>query len=376
MSYHLWTKISACILVSAVVAGNTFALASPAHGQPRPGMLPPDPPSAMQPSGEWSAKAQGRESSPGTVWDGSILPQMRELGRPEVNFHPESKVITAGQSTKISLAVSNITRNSEIDVHVVVSAPPGLLLSGASCTSSGQCSEDFTLREGDSWAVEVAATGDQADIYTITATIIWTYCCVSGGYVRGPFEMQEFRDLEVLDASRAVPGDPTINLHPQRTEVSVGETVILDLSATNSIAKPSMTLRLLVKVPPGWSLGGNAFADACGGSQCSAFHEIGSGETRNLVIMAFPNEPGRKRVEAEMEWYFGNDTSTLDARVESREINVVDPESPEARSSAGGTLDDKGPVGRWFDRYWRVLVILMISVMLVSAFELATRKST
>ena len=335
-------------------------------------MLPSDHPGDARSSEESLASAPA--SSSGSGWDGSFLPQSREPGRPKVNFRPESPTITAGQSTNVSLAVDNITRNSEIDVHVVVSAPPGLLLSGASCTSSGQCSDDFTLRGGDGRALEVAATGSQADIYTITATITWTYCCFVSN-VRGPFEMHRSLELEVLDAPRAAPGDPIFNLHPQRTEVSVGETVILDLTATNSIAKPSMTLRLLVKVPPAWSLGGNAFADACG-SQCSAVHEIGSGETRNLVIRVIPNEPGLKRVVAQMEWYFENDPSTLDTDVESQEINVIDPESPEARSSEGVSSSEGGPVGRWFDRYWRVLVLLLISVILVSGFELATRKST
>ena len=217
-------------------------------------------------------------------------------------------------------------------------------------------------------------TGNQADIYTLTATIAWTYCCFIGN-VRGPFEMHESLVLEVLDAPRAAPGEPRVSLHAQRTEVSVGETVALDLTTTNSIAKQTMTLRLLVKVPPGWSLGGTAFADACG-SQCSAIHEIGSGGQRNLTVQTVPNKPGRKNVEAEMEWYFGNDTSTLDTKVELREINVIDPESPGARSSGGGTSNDEGPFGRWFDRYWRVLVLLLISVVIVSGFELATRKST
>ncbi len=176
--------------MSTVLAWSTLVLASSAHGQLRPGVHPPNHPGATPAAGDSLGSPPVPAPSPGSTRGDSILPQSREPGRPAVTFHSESTTITVGQSAEISLAVDNITDGSEIDVRVVLSAPPGLLLSGASCTSSGQCSDDFALRGGENQALTAAMTGNQADIYTLTATIAWTYCCFIGN-VRGPFEMHE-----------------------------------------------------------------------------------------------------------------------------------------------------------------------------------------
>ena len=117
-------------------------------------------------------------------------------------------------------------------------------------------------------------------------------------------------------------GQPTVNLHATQTEASLGEPVTLRLSVVNSIAKPEMTLKLILQVPSGWSMSGSGFSESCTG-QCTASYVVDSGDQRSVELEMQPNQAGSFTVEAQMEWWFGEDTSTLDGKAVSLPLNVI-----------------------------------------------------
>ena len=118
-------------------------------------------------------------------------------------------------------------------------------------------------------------------------------------------------------------GQPTVNLHATRTEVRLGEPVRLQLSVVNSIARPVMTLKLILQVPSGWSMSGTGFAGSCTG-QCTATYDVASCDQRAIDIEMQPNQSGSFTVESQMEWWFGNDLSTLDGKEVSLPLTVID----------------------------------------------------
>ena len=95
----------------------------------------------------------------------------------------------------------------------------------------------------------------------------------------------------------------------------------------NSIAKPEMTLKLIMQVPSGWSMSSSGFTESCTG-QCTATYEVASGDQRSIEFDMQPNQAGSFTAEAQMEWWFDDDVSTLDGKAVSLPMVVIDPSAP------------------------------------------------
>ena len=243
---------------------------------------------------------------------------------PLVDFVAEITETKTGQPVDISLAVVNLKTNPDIDVHVVLRSPTGLQLTGDSCPSVAQCSDAYELSAGAQSTMSLRATASEAGQFTMEAYVTWK---ARDGE---PAHLKESLALKVVDP---VEGETEVTLHATQTEIKVGQPVRLNLSAINSIVKPPMTLTLMIKAPSGWSVTGTGFAEACG-PQCIATYNLESGQLRDIDVEMVPNQPGKFDVEARMQWYFGDDPSTLKKRTETLELNVLG--RPDTYAGDGG----------------------------------------
>ena len=238
---------------------------------------------------------------------------------PEVTLHTDNPTIKTGQPVDISLAVLNIGSNPELDVGVVLTAPTGLSLSGNdACGSPGLCSAVYELGGGKQASMQLQATASHAGDFTLEASVTWR---VGDG---SPAAQTASLKLTAVDPLK---GETDVTVQIDRTKVTVGQQVRVQLAASNSLVKPPMTLKFVLEAPSGWSISGTAFADACAG-QCIATYTVGSGELKNVNVAMQPNEPGKFEVEARTEWFFGNDTTTLETRTETITITVAGEPTP------------------------------------------------
>ena len=131
-------------------------------------------------------------------------------------------------------------------------------------------------------------------------------------------------------------GGPTVNFHASQTEVATGEPVVLTLSVANSIVKPEMTLQLVLQLPSGVSISGEGLSNSCS-VQCSAIYQVPTGQNRDFLLTAVPNQSGSFEVAGRMEWYFGDDTATYAGKSASLTLNAVKPlETPTPAPSISG----------------------------------------
>ena len=287
-------------------------------------------------------------------------------GGPVVDFHAETTETKTGQPVDISLAVVNLKTNPDIDVHVVLRSPTGLLLTGDSCSSVAQCSDAYELSAGAQSAMSLKATANEAGQFTMEAYVTWK---------DKDGEPAHLKESLVLHVVAPIEGETEVTLHATQTEVRVGEPVRLNLSAINSIVKPPMTLKLMIMAPSGWSLTGTGFATACG-AQGSATYKLESGQPRYIDVDMVANQPGNFEVEARMEWYFGDDTSTLERKVETLQLNVLGDPTPTPAAQATGptgkdpsspdlaTEPDTG--GSWSERYRVLLALLLVGIVILA----------
>ena len=101
----------------------------------------------------------------------------------------------------------------------------------------------------------------------------------------------------------------SVDLYGDKTDVEVGENIILKLSAVNLITKPEMTLQVILKPPSGMSVTSSEFVVA-GAGQYTSTYKLENGSARNIEIMLKTTQPGNFVVEGRVIYYFGTDLST------------------------------------------------------------------
>ena len=90
--------------------------------------------------------------------------------------------------------------------------------------------------------MQLNATANQAGDFVLVADVTWS--SPDGT----PIQASTSLALNVTDP---VEGETDVIIHATQTEVEMGEPVTLNLAATNSIAKPPMTLKFILRTPSG-----------------------------------------------------------------------------------------------------------------------------
>jgi PGF-CTERM protein len=127
-------------------------------------------------------------------------------------------------------------------------------------------------------------------------------------------------------------GDINVYLHGEKTNVIVGENIILSLSAVNLITKPTMTLQLILKVPSGMSITSTEFIES-GAGQYTATYTVEPGKERHIGVNIKTNQAGDFNVDGDICYYFGGNKSTA----EYKNIKLPVKVNPEPTPTPAGT---------------------------------------
>ena len=249
----------------------------------------------------------------------------------------------------LTLSVANSIIKPEMHLQLVLQVPSGVTITGEGITGgcTVQCSVPYLIPSGQNKEFAFTAVAGEPGIYEIESQMVW--------YFGGDPETTQGGKSETLRLQVSTPeeppaptptseptpeptlpphvGQPTLNLHATQTEVTLGDPVRLQLSVVNSIARPVMTLKLILQVPSGWSMSGSGFAGSCTG-QCTATYDVASGDQRSIDIEMQPNQAGSFTAESQMEWWFGNDVSTLDGTTVSLPLTVLGQTTATQRNAA------------------------------------------
>jgi uncharacterized repeat protein (TIGR01451 family) len=107
------------------------------------------------------------------------------------------------------------------------------------------------------------------------------------------------------------PQNASVKLHGERTDVVIGDNILLKLSAVNLITKPVMHVQVIVIPPSGMSVTSSGFAMS-GAGQFTSDYEIEPGVGRNIEVAIVANQVGNFTVEGRVVYYFGDDIGTAE----------------------------------------------------------------
>jgi len=101
----------------------------------------------------------------------------------------------------------------------------------------------------------------------------------------------------------------SVVLHGEKTNVVLGEDILLKLSAVNLITKPPMTVQVILYPPSGMSVTSADFVTSGAGQFTSTF-ELKHGAGKDIEIRIKTNQVGDFNVTGRVIYYFGEDKST------------------------------------------------------------------
>ncbi len=101
----------------------------------------------------------------------------------------------------------------------------------------------------------------------------------------------------------------SVLLHGEKTDVVLGEDIILKLSAINIITNPVMTGQVILIPPSGMSVISSDFVTSGAGQFTSTFN-LDAGAGKDIEVRIKTNQAGDFNVGGRVIYYFGNDKST------------------------------------------------------------------
>ena len=103
----------------------------------------------------------------------------------------------------------------------------------------------------------------------------------------------------------------SVELNGEKTDVVVGEDIILRLSAVNLITKPVMNVQIILIPPSGMSVTSSDFATS-GAGQYQATYRLDPGGGRDVEVRIRTNQAGDFVVKGRIVYYFGDNTSAAE----------------------------------------------------------------
>ncbi len=121
----------------------------------------------------------------------------------------------------------------------------------------------------------------------------------------------DFGDPKSINAPKSYQDQTngSVLLTGEKTDVVMGEDILLKLSAVNLITKPQMHVQVIIKVPSGMSVTSSEFSKS-GAGQFTADYELAPGDGRDVEVRIKSNQVGEFNVNGRIVYYFGDNKGT------------------------------------------------------------------
>ena len=231
--------------------------------------------------------------------------------------------IKQGQTTTITLTVKNSGTTEITDIEVSDTIPSNLLF------IDGETSKTYaSLKPKDSREFQYILQLNEAGTYNLDPATAM-YADENGNYhtVKSKTAV-----IEVNPSLSTTPVQtPTnagnnaqsasVHLHGEKTDVAMGEDILLKLAAVNLITKPTMHVQVIITPPSGMSVTSSEFVQS-GAGLFTASYEIEPGVGRDIEVRMRSNQVGDFIVNGRIVYYFGDDMDNAEDHALTLPITV------------------------------------------------------
>ena len=150
--------------------------------------------------------------------------------------------------------------------------------------------------------------------------------------------------ITVIPSTRPADGpasNASVQLHGEKTDVSLGEDIQLRLSAVNLINKPLMHVQVIILPPSGMSVTSSEFSKS-GAGQFTADYELAPGDLRDIEVKIKSNQVGEFEVQGRIIYYFDEDRAHAEDQTLRLPIRVRESQQPTPIQDNGNWLPGFG----------------------------------
>jgi hypothetical protein len=155
------------------------------------------------------------------------------------------------------------------------------------------------------------------------------------------------------------PPSASVNLYGGKTNVNVGEDVLLTLSAVNLITKPTMHAQVIIIPPSGMSVSSSEFVES-GAGQYTAKFDLEPGDGKDIEVRIKANQVGNFIVNGRVVYYFGDNKKNVVDKTLDLPIQVSD-NSPIPTTTPATTIGSTNTSG--FSAASLVFILLMVFLL-------------
>ena len=228
---------------------------------------------------------------------------------------PSPHTIKEGDTTTVTVTVRNTGLDEIRDIRIADSIPSDFTL------VSGETDAAYSLlKSNESRTLQYVIKPSQSGTFNLDPAEA-SYYDDSGKHIA----RSDAATLMVIPSAELQPTPPqnaSVTLHGERTDVVLGDNILLKLSAVNLITKPVMHVQVIIIPPSGMSVASSGFVMS-GGGQFTSTYEIEPGVGREIEVRIVANQIGDFTVEGRAIYYFGEDIEnaedyTLDLPIKVR----------------------------------------------------------
>lgn len=124
-----------------------------------------------------------------------------------------------------------------------------------------------------------------------------------------------------IDTSGQTSKSASVSLHGEKTDVVIGEDILLKLSAVNLITKPKMHVQVIIIPPSGMSVTSTEFSKSAAG-QFTANYQLEPGDGKDIEVRIRSNQVGNFNANGRIIYYFGDEKEKAEDQILNLPINV------------------------------------------------------
>ncbi|MEA1894260.1 MAG: LamG-like jellyroll fold domain-containing protein [Euryarchaeota archaeon] len=291
------------------------------------------------------------ESGTATI---TVIPSTGTTPAPIIPTHRATTAISITKSsslnsirqfgeTVITLSIENSGTTDVTDIEITDRVHPSFDLTSGDFPNPKRYD---LIRPGETRDLQYTISSEESGTFTLDPATV-TYADADGNIQEAESEPYIIRVVPSASGSAAGASHhpssistASVHLHGEKTDVVMGEDILLKLSAVNKITKPTMTLQVILIPPSGMSVTSADFVKSGAGLYTSTY-VIEPGIGRDIEVGIRSNQVGDFVVNGEVIYYFGDDKENAEEHLLSLPITVrARPDSQQDTSAPTATSKD------------------------------------
>ncbi len=243
------------------------------------------------------------------------------------------------QESTIKVLIENSGTSEVKAIEIMDSIHPSFDLTGGDFPNPKKFE---SIRSGESRELQYTIKSKESGAFTLDPATV-TYADSEGNIQEMKSEAVSIKVVPSSEGSPEIssPSDigtsSAVLLHGEKTDVVLGEDILLKLSAVNLITKPPMSVQVMIYPPSGMSVTGSEFVKSGAGIYTTTY-TLNPGDGKDIEVHIKSNQVGDFNVKGRIVYYFGEEKENA----EDHTLNLPIKVRKEPVQTAPSSTDDVG----------------------------------